>query len=206
VKDVKSSTLKLGFLASGNGSSALAVTDAIRAGTLNAEPRLMVSNVKSAPALAWAGEAGIAALCVPTKTDPEAADRRLADEMAAHGVELIVMSGYLRRLGPAVLSRYAGRILNIHPGPLPEFGGQGMYGRRVHEAVLAAGLPESSIVIHLVDEEYDHGPELARRSVPIAPGDTPEMLEARVKAAEPAFFVETLRRIAAGDLVLPDVA
>jgi len=206
VKDVKSSTLKLGFLASGNGSSAQALVEAIRAGTLAAEPRLMVSNVKAAPALAWAEAAGIPALCVPTKIDPDAADRRLAEEMAAHGVELIVMSGYLRRLGPAILSRYAGRIVNIHPGPLPEFGGQGMYGRRVHEAVLAAGLPASSIVIHVVDEEYDHGPELARRSVPIEAGDTPETLEARVKAMEPAFFVETLRRIAAGELALPHAA
>lgn len=206
MKDVKSSTLKLGFLASGNGSSARAIVDAIHAGTLAAEPRLMVSNVRSAPALAWAAAAGMGALCVPTKTDPDAADRRLADEMVVHGVELIVMSGYLRRLGPAVLGRYAGRIVNIHPGPLPEFGGQGMYGRRVHEAVLAAGLPESSIVIHVVDEEYDHGPELARQGVPILPGDTPETLEARVKAMEPAFFVETLRRIAAGELALPHAA
>lgn len=198
--------LKLGFLASANGSSAQAVMDAIEGGRLNAEACLMVSNNRSAAALAWAEERGVPALCVPTAADPEAADRRLADEMAARGVELIVMSGYLRRLGPAVLGRYGGRILNIHPGPLPDFGGQGMYGRRVHEAVLAAGLAESSIVIHLVDEEYDHGPELARRRVPIQPGDTPETLEARVKAMEPAFFVETLQQIASGALELPDAA
>ncbi|WP_309087950.1 formyltransferase family protein [Phenylobacterium sp.] len=200
------STLKLGFLASGNGSSARAVVDAIEAGALPAEARLLVVNTRKAAALEWAEAAGIPALCVPTITDPEAADAQLAEAMAAHGVELIVMSGYLRRLGPKTLGRYAGRILNIHPGPLPQFGGQGMYGRRVHEAVLASGLTQSRIVIHAVDEEYDHGPTLAELDVPIAPGDTTETLEARVKALEPAFFVATLQKIASGELALADVA
>ncbi len=195
--------LKLGFLASGNGSSAEAVVAAVAAGTLAAEPRLLVSNKKTAPAFAWAEARGVETLAIPTIAEPEAADAALAEAMAAHGVELIVMSGYLRRLGPRTLARYAGRILNIHPGPLPQFGGEGMYGARVHQAVLASGLAESAIVIHAVDEEYDHGPELARRAVPILAGDTPQSLEERVKAQEPAFFVETLRRIAAGELELP---
>lgn len=196
-------TLKLGFLASGNGSSAEAIVRAIEAGELAAEPRLLVSNKRSAPALDWARERGLAAVAIPTLADPEAADRQLAEAMAQAGVELIVMSGYLRRLGPVTLGRYAGRILNIHPGPLPQFGGEGMYGLRVHGAVLAAGLAETAIVIHAVDEEYDHGPEIARRAVPVEPGDTPDTLEARVKAAEPEFFIATLRRIAAGELKLP---
>ena len=195
--------LKLGFLASGNGTSARAIVNAIRAGDLAAEARLMVSNMRKAAALTWAQEAGVPALCIPTQADPAGADAALAAEMAAHGVELIVLSGYLRQLGPATLGRYAGRILNIHPGPLPAFGGHGMYGRRVHEAVLAAGAPESGIAIHLVDEEYDRGPVIAARSVPVQPGDTPETLEARVTALEPAFFVETLSRIADATIRLP---
>jgi phosphoribosylglycinamide formyltransferase-1 len=113
--------------------------------------------------------------------------------LAKSGAELIVLSGYLRRLGPEVLGRFQDRILNVHPGALPEFGGEGMYGRRVHEAVLASGRRETAIVIHLVDEEYDHGPEVARRVIPVGPDDSAETLEARVKAAEPAFFVDTLR-------------
>lgn len=196
-------TLKLGFLASGNGSSARAIVTAIKAGELAAEARLLVSNNKSAPALAFAAEAGVRALCIPTQGDPEAADTRLAAAMIKSGVEVIVLSGYLRQLGPQTLARYAGKILNIHPGPLPEFGGHGMYGRRVHEAVICAGVVESGIVIHLVDEEYDRGPVIARRSVRVEPGDTPESLEARVTAAEPAFFVETLRCIARGSIQLP---
>lgn len=195
--------LKIGFLASGSGSSARAITAALAAGELSGEVRLMISNNKSAAALAFAREQGIPALCIPTQADAAAADAKIAAAMAEHGVELIVMSGYLRRLGPATLARYGGRILNIHPGPLPEFGGEGMYGRRVHEAVLAAGVPASGIVIHLVDEEYDHGAPVARQTVPIEPGDTAEDLEARVRAAEPGFFVETLQRIARGELALP---
>ena len=123
--------------------------------------------------------------------------------LADHGVELIVMSGYLRRLGPRTLARYAGRIVNIHPGPLPRFGGEGMYGARVHQAVVAARVAESAIVIHVVDEEYDHGPEVHRRAVPLVAGDTAETLEARVKALEPEVFVETLQRLASGQLSLP---
>jgi phosphoribosylglycinamide formyltransferase-1 len=199
---VKAQPLKLGFLASGNGTSARAIVNAIRVGDLAAEARLMVSNMRKAGALAWAAEAGVPALCLPTQADPEAADASLAAEMTAHGVELIVLSGYLRQLGPATLGRYAGRILNIHPGPLPAFGGHGMYGRRVHEAVLAAGVAESGIAIHLVDEEYDRGPVVAERTVPVEPGDTAEALEARVTALEPQFFVETLSRIAQGELQL----
>nr|MEA2796881.1 phosphoribosylglycinamide formyltransferase 1 [Phenylobacterium sp.] len=175
---------------------------AIRAGDLAAESRLLVSNNRSAPALAFAVEAGVPALCIPTQGDPDAADARLAEAMLSHGVEVIVLSGYLRQLGPRTLGEYAGRILNIHPGPLPAFGGHGMYGRRVHEAVIAAGVAESGICIHLVDEEYDRGPVLARRAVPVEPGDTAESLEARVTALEPGFFVETLGRIARGEIVL----
>jgi phosphoribosylglycinamide formyltransferase-1 len=195
--------LKIGFLASGSGSSARAITAALAAGELSGEVRLMISNNQSAAALEFAREQGVPTLCIPTQADPAAADARIAAAMAEHGVELIVMSGYLRRLGPATLARYAGRILNIHPGPLPEFGGEGMYGRRVHEAVLAARVPASGIVIHLVDEEYDHGAPVARQTVPIELGDTAEDLEARVRAAEPGFFVETLQRIARGELALP---
>jgi phosphoribosylglycinamide formyltransferase-1 len=163
----------------------------------------MISNKRTAPALDFAREQGFAAVCIPTKEDAAAADGALAETLTGHGVELVVMSGYLRRLGPATLALYAGRILNIHPGPLPAFGGEGMYGRRVHEAVLAAAVPESGVVIHLVDEEYDHGPHLAARAIPVLPGDTVEALEARVRAVEPEFFVETLQRIVRGEIALP---
>jgi phosphoribosylglycinamide formyltransferase-1 len=200
---LKGQTLKLGFLASGAGSSAQAIVAAVESGVLDAEARLVVSNNRSAAALEFARRHGIPALCIPTQTDPDAADLALAEALAAHGVDLVVLSGYLRRLGPKTLGRYAGAVVNIHPGPLPAFGGHGMYGRRVHEAVLAAGVAESGVAIHVVDEEYDHGPVIATKAVPLQAGDTAETLEARVRAAEPAFFVETLRRIAEGKIKLP---
>jgi phosphoribosylglycinamide formyltransferase-1 len=201
---VISQPLKLGFLASGNGSSARAIVGAIRSGALAAEPRVLVSNIRTAPALAFAAEAAIPAFCVPTRADPEGADRRLAAVLVEHAVELVVLSGYLRHLGPRVLERYRGRVLNIHPGPLPRFGGEGMYGRRVHEAVVAARLDHSEISIHVVDDVYDHGPVVARRAVPIAAQDTAQDLEARITALEPAFFLGTLQRLASGELQLPD--
>ena len=199
-----SSPLKLGFLASKNGSSMRAMIDAIKAGELAAEPLLVVSNNKTAGALEFAAACGVPTLVIPTQSDPEAADARLCEAMEAAGVELIIASGYLRRLGPKTLGRYRNRVVNIHPGALPAFGGEGMYGRRVHEAVIAAGVAESGVTIHAVDEIYDHGPVIAARAVPLEPGETAESLEARITALEPTFFVETLRRIADGELALPD--
>ncbi len=199
-----SQPLKLGFLASKNGSSMRAIIEAASTGVLAAEPRLVVSNNKNAAALEFAAARGVPTLVIPTQGDPEAADRQLCESLEAAGVELVILSGYLRRLGPQTLGRYRNRILNIHPGLLPTFGGEGMYGRRVHEAVLAAGAPESGATIHAVDEIYDHGPVIERRTAPVLPGDTAEQLEARIAAMEPGFFIETLARIASGDIALPD--
>ncbi len=198
-----SQPLKLGFLASRNGTSMRAVVEAARAGALSAQPLLLVSNNKKAAALEFAAEAGVPTLVIPTQADPDEADRRLCEALDAAGVELVVLSGYLRRLGPLTLGRYRNRIINIHPGLLPAFGGEGMYGRRVHEAVLEAGVVESGATIHAVDEIYDHGPVIDQRTVPVLPGHTPEQLEARVAAMEPGFFVETLARIARGEIELP---
>ncbi len=194
--------IRLAFLASGNGSSLRAVVAAIEAGTLEAKAVLAVSNRKGAPALDFARVHRIKTLVIPTVADPEAADGRLAEALTLAGAEWVILSGYLRKLGPAILGQFAGRILNIHPALLPKFGGAGMYGRRVHEAVIAAGEAVSGACVHLVDGEYDRGAVIAQVEVPILPGDTSESLEARVMAAEPNLFVQTLRRIASGELRL----
>ncbi|MEW6017765.1 MAG: formyltransferase family protein [Pseudomonadota bacterium] len=195
--------LKLAFLASRNGTSMQAILAAIAQGDLAADARLVVSNNRNAPALTAAAAAGVATLWLPTKDAPETADAELAAALQRAEADLVILSGYLRRLGPRTLAAFPGRILNIHPGPLPAFGGEGMYGRRVHEAVIAAGLAETSAVIHVVDGEYDHGPAIARRSLAIRPDDTAETLEARMAAMEPQFYVETLRQIANGERALP---
>ena len=192
--------LKLAFLASRNGSAFRAAVEAARAGRLSADIVLLVSNSAKAPALDFARERGIACAVIATAADPEAADQALAAALAASGADWVVLSGYLRRIGPAVLARFADRILNIHPGPLPAFGGEGMYGRRVHEAVIAAGVPQSEVTIHLVDGEYDHGRVLGRWPVPVEAGDTPQALEQRVTALEPEVMTRTLIDLAEGRL------
>ncbi len=197
--------IDLAFLASNNGSSLRAIVGAMEAGDLAARARLVVSNRREAPALAFAREHGIPAIYLPTLPDPEQADATLAERLQASGAELVVLSGYLRKLGRRVLAAFPGRVLNIHPAPLPRFGGPGMYGRRVHEAVIAAGETVSGACVHLVDEIYDHGPVVARVEAPVLPGDTAESLEARVTAAEPQLFVETLQRIALGRLSLAEI-
>lgn len=197
--------LKIGFLASHGGSSMKAILDAIAEGSLRASACVVISNNAGAAALAYAGALGIPSYHLSeTRLGGAAeADRAIAETLASRGAELIVLSGYMRKLGPATLERYRGRILNIHPGLLPRYGGRGMYGGHVHAAVIAAAERTSGITIHLVDEEYDHGPVLAQREIAVEPGDTPETLAARIRAQEPGFYVDTLRRIAAGELALP---
>ena len=112
------------------------------------------------------------------------------------------MCGYMKRLGPQILDAFDGRILNIHPALLPKFGGKGYYGDAVHEAVLAAGESESGATVHLVDAEYDTGPILSQRSVPVHEDDTSETLAARVLKVEHQLYAETLQQIASGRIKL----
>jgi phosphoribosylglycinamide formyltransferase 1 len=195
--------ISLGFLASNNGTSMRAVVAAIEAGELAAEARLAVSNRKGAPALAFARDHGLSALHIPTVVYPAAADMALAAALTATGVELVLLSGYLRKLGPRTLAAFRHRILNIHPALLPKFGGEGMYGRRVHEAVIASGEARTGASVHLVDDQYDHGAILASVELLIMPDDTAETIERKVIAIEPSLFVQTLQRIVAGTLRLP---
>jgi phosphoribosylglycinamide formyltransferase-1 len=191
--------LKLGFFASHGGSGMRAILQAIRAGALEAEPKVLISNNVGAAAHEVAREFGVPSLVLNTKLlgDEETLDRAIERTLADHGVNVIPLSGYMRKLGPRVLARFRNRILNVHPALLPAFGGQGMYGDRVHGAVLAAKARVSGATIHLVDEEYDHGPVVARLEVPVLPDDTIETLRARVQEAEQALFVRVLRDLAA---------
>ena len=193
-------TLRLGFLASHNGSSLRAIVEAIADGRLKAEAAVVVSNNADAGALAYARDRGLPALHISATSEgsAEAADRAIAEAMDRADVGVIVMSGYMRKLGPETLRRFEGRILNIHPALLPGHGGQGMYGRRVHEAVLKAGDAVSGATVHIVDGEYDHGPLLLQAEVPVLPGDTAAALEARVQAIEPELYIEVLRTISGG--------
>jgi len=195
--------MKLAFLASNNGSGMRAIVGAIEAGELAAEARLVISNRPQSPALAFARDHGVEARFIPTVADPDGADARLVAVLGDSGAEWVILSGYLRKLGPRALAAYRGRILNIHPALLPKFGGQGMYGRRVHEAVLAAAETHTGASVHIVDGDYDHGPVIAQAKVTVAGGDDADAIERKVTAVEPGLLVDTLRRIAEGSLICP---
>ena len=195
--------MRLAFLASNNGSGMRAVVRAIESGELAAQARVLVSNRRDAPAMAFARDHGVECLWIPTAADLSGADARLTAALARAETEWVVLSGYLRKLGPRVLEAYPSRILNIHPALLPKFGGLGLFGRRVHEAVLASGEARTGASVHVVDGEYDHGPVVAQTEVDIAPGDTALDIERKVTAVEPGLLVETLRGIAEGRITVP---
>src|SRR5262249_50913375 len=155
-------------------------------------------------ALAKARQAGVQAVHLSSRThrDPATLDAAIRDVLIAAGVDVVFLAGYMKKLGPFVLGTFQGRILNTHPALLPKFGGRGMYGDRVFEAVLEAGDAESGVSIHLVDPEYDTGPIVRQCNVPVLRDDSVEDLKARVRAREKEFVVETLAAIARGDIRL----
>ena len=172
-------TMRVAVAVSGRGSNLEALLRALGPGTA-ARVALVLSDRAGAAALERAREHGIAAEVLP---DPSDGGDWLA-RLEQHRIDLLVLAGYLKLVPAAVIARYRGRIVNIHPALLPAFGGRGMYGRRVHEAVLASGARESGATVHLVDEVYDRGAILAQRRVPVLPGDTPDRLAARVLEVE----------------------
>lgn len=183
-----------------------AIIRAIQNGELNGEARVVISNNSNSQALARARECGISCyhLSEVTAGNAERLDRATCEVLVNHDVNLVILSGYMKRLGARTLQRYHNRIVNVHPALLPKFGGKGMYGDRVHEAVLRAGEAVTGATIHLADSEYDHGRILGQRKVPVLEGDTPKTLAERVRKVEATFFVDMLRAIADGDVQLDD--
>ena len=195
--------LGIAFLASNNGTSFRAINEAIREHRIDAAAVVLISNKASSSALGYSEANGIPSFHIPTKGMETWADAQLRETLVKHGAELVILSGYLRKLGPLTLEAFDRRILNVHPGLLPKYGGLGMYGRRVHQAVLDNGETETGATIHLVDGEYDHGRTIATEAVRIDPSDDVVSLERRVMKAECGLFIDVIRRISAGDLRLP---
>jgi phosphoribosylglycinamide formyltransferase 1 len=190
--------LKIGVLASGGGSNLQSIIDRSLDGSLAGDVTLVISNNSAAKALDRARRHGIDSLHISALTEEsfEAADRRIEVELKSRGIDLVVLAGYMKKVGPRLLHTYAGRIVNIHPALLPKFGGEGMYGMRVHEAVIAAGEKESGATVHLVDNAYDHGQILSQQKVPVLPGDTPETLQKRVLEKEHEILPRTIQELA----------
>ncbi len=171
--------MRVAVAVSGRGSNLDALLRTLAPGR-TAEVVLVLSNRPEAGGLDVARARGIPTVVLHDSTDAEA----WLDTLERAHAELLVLAGYLKLVPPAVVARWRGRIINVHPALLPAFGGPGMYGRRVHEAVLRSGATESGASVHLVDEVYDRGQVLAQERVPVLPGDTPETLAARVLAVE----------------------
>lgn len=187
---------KLGVLISGGGSNLQAIIDSCRSGALQgkAEVAAVVSNKEDAFGLQRASKAGIPAIFLNPKQFPNRSEYFTAviAEFKKRGVALVCLAGFLLKIEPNLIREYPKRILNIHPALLPKYGGKGMYGHFVHEAVVKAGEAESGCSVHIVDEEFDHGPVLAQKKVSVLPGDTPETLAARILKEEHVLFPETI--------------
>jgi phosphoribosylglycinamide formyltransferase-1 len=199
---------KLAFLASHRGSNMQALVDACRDGRLAAEPVVVISNNGSAAVLDRAASAGIPAFHLGSSNHPDAdaLDRAIAATLQQYSPDLVLLAGYMKRVGPRTLRAFPGRILNIHPALLPKHGGRGMYGKKVHEAVVAAGDAETGITVHVVDGEYDTGAILAQRRVSVQEGETAEALAARLLPMEHELYVDTVGKIIRGEIRLPRAA
>ena len=187
--------LAIAVLISGGGTTLRNLIERIRAGTLPAEIRVVISSSPRAAGLQFAVAAGIPSLVVEKTKTLSAAD--FSDAVfapcRAAGVQYVVMGGFLKHV--LIPPDFENRVLNIHPALLPAFGGQGMYGLRVHAAVIASGARVSGCTVHFVDNQYDHGPILLQRQVAVHPDDTPETLQARVFAAECSAYPAALAQL-----------
>jgi formyltetrahydrofolate-dependent phosphoribosylglycinamide formyltransferase len=193
---------RIAVLASGGGSNLQAVLDHFKQlGNARAGDIVLVASDRpDAGALRRARAAGIRAVTIISS------HTALGDELEAilerHSIDMIILAGYLQLVSADITRAYAGRMINVHPAPLPEFGGPGMYGKRAHRAVLASGVPMSGPTVHFVDEVYDHGAVIAHWPVPVREGDDEQTLAERVLRAEHVLFPRVAQAVAAGEISL----
>lgn len=194
--------LRIGVLASGAGTNLQALIDSCRSGDVPGEIAVVVSNVLEAFALERARREEIPAVVLDHRDFPSKAafDAAVRETLESHHVGLVCLAGFLRILSPAFVRAFAGRIMNIHPALLPAFGGKGMYGERVHQAVLASGVRVSGCTVHFVTEVPDGGPIILQAAVPVRDDDTPDTLAARVRREEHHLYPLVVRLFAEGRL------
>ncbi len=191
--------MKISFLASHGGSSARAILKAISDGELNAEAGIVITNNRDSAIYQWCVDNHVPVFHISSLTHPQAGavDSAIVNTLKQVGTDIVVCSGYMKKIGPRTLTGYAGRILNIHPALLPAHGGSGMYGDRVHAAVLKAGESESGASVHIVDVNYDEGPVIGQSRVDITPEDTLDTLRQKVQATEPGLYIDCLKKFLA---------
>lgn len=195
---------RVAFLASHNGTTMRAIVQAIRKGYVLLNPVILISNNKDSGAMKWAvnNKLPVAHISAKTAGNDALADSAIAKKLKELRVDYVVCCGYMRKIGPRVLEAYKKRVLNMHPALLPKFGGQGMYGANVHKAVIAAKETKSGATVHLVDDIYDHGPIVAQVEVPVSHEDDHETLAQRIQSEERVLYMDTLKRIADGEIDL----
>jgi phosphoribosylglycinamide formyltransferase-1 len=184
--------VRLAVLLSGGGTTLQNLLDRIADGRLAARIVVVLASRADAGGLERARQAGICAVAVPRKDFPDV-DRfndALHAELDQHAFDLIVLAGFLSAF--QLSQRYAGRVMNIHPALIPAFCGKGLYGEKVHRAVLAAGVKVSGCTVHFADEQYDHGPIILQGTVPVLDDDTPQTLAARVHAVENELYPQAI--------------
>jgi len=189
--------LRIGILASGEGTTLQSILDACAAGRLNAEISIVISNNYGSGALKKAQACSVRSAHFSGKTHPNAEelDAAVLAALREAKVDLVLLAGYMKKVGPKTLEALHGRVLNTHPALLPKYGGKGMYGYRVHEAVLAAGEAQTGVTVHQVDAEYDHGPVIAQTLIPVMKDDDVDTLAARVQKIERSFLIQTLQTL-----------
>jgi phosphoribosylglycinamide formyltransferase 1 len=194
--------LRIGVLASHEGTTLQSIVDACGQGRIDGRVVVVISNNSASGALRRAAAADIETLHLSsvTHSTADSLDAAICGALQRSQADVVFLAGYMKRLGPRTLAAFPKRILNTHPALLPKFGGQGMFGDRVFEAVLAAGESESGASVHFVDAEYDTGAVVCQECVRVLPEDTVESLKARVQACEREAVIKTLAAMASGAL------
>ena len=193
---------KIGILVSGKGSNMTAIIDACHSGYLLAEVKIVISSNPSAKALEIANEKNIKTIhfnSFPSQNINEI-DVSICKVLHDNKVDIVLLAGFMKKVGPVVLEKFEGRILNVHPSLLPKHGGKGLYGMNVHREVINAGDKESGATIHLVNNEYDEGAILAQKSVIVGSKETAESLAGKVLEIEHRLYVDTVKKIIEGSI------
>jgi phosphoribosylglycinamide formyltransferase-1 len=190
----------------GRGSNMQAIIDACASGKINGEVALVLGVNDDAPAIERARSQDVATLAISPKAyqTTEAYDAAVFEALAAANIDLICLAGYMRVLGQNVVDRWRDRIMNVHPALSPSFCGKGMYGHHVHEAVIARGVRFTGVTVHFVDEEYDAGPIILQRVVPVGEDDTAETIAAKVLVEEHKTYTDAVALFAQGRLRVVD--
>jgi phosphoribosylglycinamide formyltransferase-1 len=192
--------LRIGVLASHQGTNFQAIVSACQHGRVQANVALLICNNSDAPVMARARKSGVPTVHLSSLTHPssDVLDESMHNHLADENIDLVVLAGYMKKLGPRVLEAYRDRIINIHPSLLPRHGGPGFYGSRVHKAVIESGDSETGATVHLVNDDYDMGKALLQEKITVKVDDTPDSLAERLQPIEHKLLIEVIQQFSAG--------